>query len=80
MLEVAGELQPMINSCREQYSRKTAHDLAVSPEHHLDADIDAGGNMLARVDDNLDASGSLRHAKISALNTDDARELRMKTY
>ena len=51
MLEVAGELQPMINSCREQYSRKTAHDLAVSPKHHLDADIDAGGDVLACIDD-----------------------------
>ena len=78
MLEVAGELQRMVNSCKEQYSRKTAHDLAVSPEHHLDTDIDAGRNMLARVDDDLNASGSLRHVRISALNMDDTTELRME--
>ena len=78
MLEVAGELQRMVNSCKEQYSRKTAHDLAVSPEHHLDTDIDAGRNMLARVDDDLNASRSLRHVRISALNMDDTTELRME--
>ena len=48
MLEVAGERQPLVNSCSGEYSEKATHDLAVSPEHHLDMDIDARGDVLAR--------------------------------
>ena len=43
--------RPLVNRCGKQYSGKATDDLAVSPEHHLDADIDAGGDVLACIDD-----------------------------